>query len=483
MSDLSIHPVYLSARAAIIAPERAVPVTLYSAQKWLPRLGPERWCLVVLLRALCVDAPRRGDGTKRVTCSWRDLAEMLHVHEETVASWLKHDPLPNDKPWRAIIPADDQSRYLALFIPRLRYAYETYNGKTRRVGFLLEVLMEDPVVPEDEVKLRQQVDLLRMQQGELGLETYRLTPNVSRINSDLQKITGDSLEPQKTDLPYVKPLNLDLPLQANSNQMDLHKSLVNQEFTDLLPSVKQNNSNSDSYVNLQFPNLHEGKSEEAGKNVNKLDILINQLKQTKLPKNSRKQVFEPIIQLTADLLEDDHSGAMFYKVLNALYPHWLDLYVTAVKVALETVQSDPQVNQGAVFVRTLRNLAEEVGVNLGLKQISEGDIERRDDQPLGTQVPSQPFSLPVLTPPSIAEAIWAEAQALLRPQMTRATYDAVIQGTMLMDRENGTYVIGVSSEMAKEWLENRLKDIVRRALSSVVGVSVEVEFKFWHKAL
>jgi hypothetical protein len=150
MSDLSIHPVYLSARAAIVAPERAVPVTLYSAQKWLPRLGPERWCLVILLRGLCVDAPRRSDGTKRVTCSWRDLAEMLDVHEETVASWLKHQPIPNDKPWRSIIPSDEKAKYLALFVPRIRYAYETYNGKTRRVGFLLEILMEDPVVPEDE---------------------------------------------------------------------------------------------------------------------------------------------------------------------------------------------------------------------------------------------------------------------------------------------------------------------------------------------
>src|SRR5690606_29387636 len=132
MSDLYIHPVYLSARSAIIAPEKAISVTLYSTQKWLPRLGPERWCLIMLLRGLSIDAPRRGDGTKRITCSWRELAELLDVHEETVASWLKHKPIPNDKPWRQIIPTDDKSKYLALFIPRLRYAYRTDNGKTRR---------------------------------------------------------------------------------------------------------------------------------------------------------------------------------------------------------------------------------------------------------------------------------------------------------------------------------------------------------------
>jgi hypothetical protein len=66
MSDLTIHPVYLSARAAIVAPERAIPLTVYNTQKWLPRLGPERWSLVLLLRTLSIDAQRRGDGTKRV---------------------------------------------------------------------------------------------------------------------------------------------------------------------------------------------------------------------------------------------------------------------------------------------------------------------------------------------------------------------------------------------------------------------------------
>jgi hypothetical protein len=177
--DLFIHPVYLSARAAIVTPERAIPLSIYAAQKWLPRLGPERWCLVMLLRAMCIDSQRRSDGTKRITCSWRQLADMMDVHEETVASWLKHKPIANDKPWRQIIPTDEKAKYLSLFIPRLRYAYETHNGKTRRLGFVLEVLMEDPVVPEDEDKLRKQMELLQLQQGQLGLETYRLAEDIA----------------------------------------------------------------------------------------------------------------------------------------------------------------------------------------------------------------------------------------------------------------------------------------------------------------
>ncbi len=477
MSDLSIRPVYLSARAAIIAPERAIPVTLYSIQKWLPRLGPERWCLVMLLRGLCIDAPRRSDGTKRVTCSWRELAEMLNVHEETIASWLKHEPIPNDKPWRAIIPDDEKAQYLSLFIPRLRYAYETYNGKTRRVGFLLEVLMEDPVIPEDEARLQQQVELLRMQQGELGLETYRLARNVTRDNPDLPPISADLPEPQKTDLRFVSPPNSELSLLTNPDEANLHNSLINRNNSDSLTNVKQRNVGSDNYVNLPFPSLYESKSEEVRKNVNELDILINQLKQTKLPRNSRRTAFEPLIRLTETLLNDNHSGAMFYKVLNVLYPVWLDLYIAAIRVALEAAETESQVNRGAVFVRALRDFADEVGLDLGLKQTSDREIDIQTEEDLGTQVPTDPPLLPSLTPPSVNEAIWAETQSLLRPQMTRATYDTIIQGTRLIRREDGIYIIGVQTEMAKEWLENRLRDIVRRALSSVVGVSVNVEFR------
>ena len=476
MADLSVHPVYLSARAAIVAPERAIPVSLYALQKWLPRLGPERWCLIMLLRGLCIDTPRRSDGTKRITCSWRELAEMLDVHEETVASWLKHKPIPNDKPWRSIIPVDEKAKNLALFIPRLRYAYETHHGKTRRVGFLLEVLMEDPIVPEDETKLQQQVELLRMQQGELGLETYRLNENVNVKASDLPQISQASSNPQNLDTRYVNRQEVELPVEANPNQAGSHNVLVNPDSSDLPVDVKQDYADLDSYVNPLIPSLHKYKSEKSGKNVNELIILIQQLKQYNPRKRPQKDIFEPIVRLTEDLLLDNHSTAMLYKVLTALYPERLDLYIQAVEVSLQAAETQPQVNRGAVFVRALRELADGAGVDLGLKSTTNSEEVRSESHELlGTWVPTAPP--PALSPPSVDEAIWAETQSTLRHQMARATYDALIQGTKLLGRENGIYVIGVQSEMAKEWLENRLRGTVQRALSSVLGVTVEVEFR------
>lgn len=475
MSDFFLHPVYLSARAAIIAPERAIPVTLYATQKWLPRLGPERWCLVILLRSLCLDAQRRGDGTKRVVCSWRQLAEMLDVHEETVASWLKHKPIPNDQPWRRIIPSDEKSKYLSLFIPRLRYAYETHNGKTRRTGFLLEVLMEDPVVAEDETRLQKQMEILRLQQGELGLETYRLNENVSSVNPELPQISTPVSKPQNPDLLYVNRTASDLPHSLKPSQDDLHNGIVKPDYPGLPHHVKQDNSGLEDYVNPLNPPLPPTKSEDSKKNVNELDILIQQLKRNNIRRNLRRDTFEPIIRLTETLLEDTHSTGMFFKVLNALYPERLDLYVAAVRVALDIAHNGPQTNRGAVFVKTVREFAEVAGIDLGLKG---GNSEAVTEVEAEGNPGSQSFTpSPVLIPPSLDEALWTETQLVLRRQMTRATYEAIIQGTMLLRQEGNTYLIGTHTEMAKEWLENRLHDIVQRALASVVGEEVIIEFQ------
>lgn len=100
-----------------------------------------------------------------------------------------------------------------------------------------------------------------------------------------------------------------------------------------------------------------------------------------------------------------------------------------------------------------------------------GDIVETESIPV-VDWPTEPQNA---VPPE--EALWSETQSMLQRQMTRATYDAIVQGTRLMAHENGVYTIGVQTDMAKEWLENRLRDVIQRALASVIGVNeIEVEF-------
>lgn len=463
-NELSISPVYLSARSAIVQPERAISVTNYSLNKWLPRLGAGRWALVQYLRGLCIDSPRRADGTKRVTISWKLLAEYLQVHEETIASWLKHEVIPDDKPWRRIIPSDDYAEYLSLFIPRLRYAYETQNGKTRRVGFLLEVLMEDPIAPEDEIKLNNQVEQLQLQQGELGLETYRIQPEVNQNPPDLLK----QEQPSTNTVNQQQP---SLPTRGHQGSNGFTPQLVNPVNSDLRTSVKQNGLGLDLPVTVDSSDLPPRKSELIAHNVNKLESYINQLKKYKHNKRNYQQILEPVITFTEALLDDYHSRAMLYKVARTLFPEHMNLYVAAVEEALLAHSMDETLNRGAIFVKTLRQLADGAGVNLGF----------RSSQPVASM--SLPLSgvsgddgeATFVVP--VTEAVWSETLNVLRGQMTKSMFNSVMQGTQLVGAEDGVYTIQTGSAMAREWLDNRLKNVVLRALNSVVGSVKDVKFR------
>ena len=321
-TEIALRPVYLSARSAIVQPEKGTLVTSYSMEYWLPRLGVHRWTLVQLLRNRCANLPRRPDGTKRLTVTWKDLAAHLEVRPDTLGEWLRHEPIPDNRPWRRIVPVDEKATWLAMFIPRLRYVYRREGGKTRRVGFLLEIMMEDPLIPEHEEMVNQMVNQQR---------------DVKLLEPDLQS----ALPPPVTDL---------LP--------DSHNPVS------LLKPVSQID------VKLSEPDLHPRETPQAGGNVNEQTIntyINNKLNLTFTSKRAIRKALKPLVEMTEELLDDYHSAAMFYKVLTALYPDHLDLFTKAVEEALTIGQSDSEANLGAVFVATLKELAEEAEVNLGLK--------------------------------------------------------------------------------------------------------------------
>jgi hypothetical protein len=318
-TEVGLRPVYLSTRSAIVQPEKGITVTSYSMEHWLPRLGVHRWALVQLLRNLCANLPRRPDGTKWLTVTWKDLAAHLEVRADTLGEWLRHEPILGNRPWRHVVPVDEKAIWLAMFIPRLRYVYRREGGKTRRVGFLLEVMMEDPLIPEHEEMVNQVVD---QQKG------------VNLPEPDLQA----TLPPPVTD-----------------PQPDLHKM------------VKLPQPYSQAAVKLSQPDLHPCKSPQTGGNVNELTTSIGNLDLALTSRKHVRKALRSIVKEAENILEDHHSTAMFHKVLLALYPDHLKLFSEAVEEAVAIGQDDPGANKGAIFVATLKELAAEAGVELGLK--------------------------------------------------------------------------------------------------------------------
>ncbi len=77
------------------------------------------------------------------------------------------------------------------------------------------------------------------------------------------------------------------------------------------------------------------------------------------------------------------------------------------------------------------------------------------------------------------EQVWQAALGELQLQMTKATFDTWFKTSRVVAYEDGTFVIGVSSAYAKDWLENRLSGTIKRTLNGIVGRSVEVKYVVW----
>jgi len=86
----------------------------------------------------------------------------------------------------------------------------------------------------------------------------------------------------------------------------------------------------------------------------------------------------------------------------------------------------------------------------------------------------------IMDPPNQAgsrgERLWNIVLSELNLQMTQATFDRWLRDSRFLGCENGSYIIGVGSSYAKEWLEHRLFDTVKRTLVRLSGQDVDIEF-------
>jgi hypothetical protein len=327
--QLALEPIYATAASAIIRPELNVATSLYSVQKWLPLLGVQRWTLVQVLRCLCVHSPRRPDGTKWLTTTWKELADLLSVDRRTIGQWLAHEPIPDQKPWHRLIPSPgEEIAYLSYFIPRLKYAYVHQDGVTRRQGFVLEILMEDPLAPTDQALIAQ--------------------------------------GPQRGD--YYAPIK--------SQNLPLHPESVKSENITSQSAVKSAGPTLQSVVTLENPTSQSRKVTEPDRNVKQLTTYITN--ELNLELKSRRQIrkaLRPVVDIAEAILDDYHSTAMLYKVLLVLYPKRLDIFLQAIDEAVGIGETDPstdsghrsEANLGALFVSILKELTSEAGIDLGFK--------------------------------------------------------------------------------------------------------------------
>jgi hypothetical protein len=70
--------------------------------------------------------------------------------------------------------------------------------------------------------------------------------------------------------------------------------------------------------------------------------------------------------------------------------------------------------------------------------------------------------------------IWQTACRQLQLELNKSVYDTWVRSVAALPPEDGVFVLGVSHTYAKDWLENRLLETLKRVVSGVVGRGVEV---------
>jgi hypothetical protein len=77
----------------------------------------------------------------------------------------------------------------------------------------------------------------------------------------------------------------------------------------------------------------------------------------------------------------------------------------------------------------------------------------------------------------VIDDYWQQTLSALALQMTKSTFETWLKPTLLLHEDEETLVVGVTSEAAQAWLDNRLRMNVERAVAKVWGKTMVVVFE------
>jgi hypothetical protein len=123
---------YGSERASLIQPERGMFITGYLFSNWLPLLGHSAFAVILAARSMCYWNPMTGELRNVVETEMGELAQRAAVSVRTVKDVLNDELV---------------MRYFLRY--RVRRVM-TSNG-VRTAGISLQVRMDDPLTPSDQV--------------------------------------------------------------------------------------------------------------------------------------------------------------------------------------------------------------------------------------------------------------------------------------------------------------------------------------------
>jgi len=363
---LQLTPHYRRLRDSILRPHLRLTESRYFWEKWKPRLGADAAVLIMEVRDRCnkalgmlgqafkgedglagatrasgangvnEDATRHAldgvDGaTEGTTVSAAELAAACGFSRVTL--------------WR-LLQREEVRQFVRV---EHNYVYDRRIGKKRRTLSTYHVLMEDPLVPEDEPRLQQ---LLSAQNPDhaatRGSRFHIETEVVDNAASTFQFETtegGFKQKPQNVQRTLVnKRLAGTTPSQPRGGQPAKLGSLLAGSG---LPLIAGQARPGDNGIRS---GTEVGAAVRAGGGVGAVDIWRS------FPG------FAHYVEEAETLLQDRHSRGFYVNALKKLFPDHMAVWQRALTVARE--QTNIRRSRGALFSRLLRTFAAEAGVGL-----------------------------------------------------------------------------------------------------------------------
>lgn len=338
---LTLAPEYRRLRDAILRPHLRLTESRYFWERWKPLLGADATVLIMEVRDRCNRALATSTGlagTGLPNGSFADSDRLaggghdgspagslppatgegctVSANELAAACGFSRVTL-----WR-LLQREEVRRFIRV---EHNYVYDRRLGKKRRTVSTYHVLMEDPLVPEDEPRLEQMIEA----QASPPLPTVHFETQVAdnsppRFQPETTR-SGSSLKPQNVFETTLK--------ERLANAQNVHAETSSRFDHQHAPALT-----STSVAARQRASVPE------------LDIW------KKYPELAHH------VEEAERLLGDQHSRGFYLTALKRLYPGHMDIWQRALGLARE--QQNIRRSRGALFTRLLRTFADEAGVRL-----------------------------------------------------------------------------------------------------------------------
>lgn len=333
---LHLTPLYRRLRDSILRPHLRLTESRYFWEKWKPRLGADAAVLIMEVRDRCNRAlgqaiPRdagTGNGpnglpegaTEGATVSAAELAAACGFSRVTL--------------WR-LLQREEVRQFVRV---EHNYVYDRRIGKKRRTISTYHVLMEDPLVPEDEPRLAE----LLASQGSAGQQGV-WGANGSTFQSETEAV--DNRPPT---------FHSETARSGSNGKPENVGTKLNQRLPGTAPSPSNGPTKLGDLLvtgSVAAPGRRRAAS-ASGNGARPVEVDIWK----KYPE------FAHHLEEAETLLGDRHSRGFYITALKKLYPQHMGIWQRALGLARE--QANIRRSRGALFTRLLHTFAAEAGVEL-----------------------------------------------------------------------------------------------------------------------